>query len=69
MDEVLPVSLVGKKPNVMVPFLNGLFLGLDEKGILWAVMRGWERLPEWTRYDVDILVAKADVERAVGIDG
>ena len=67
MDEVLPVSLVGENPNVMVPFLNGLFQGLDEKGISWAVMRGWERLPEWTRYDVDILVAKADVEQAVGI--
>lgn len=58
------VSLVGDKPNVIAPFLRGLFASLDHAGIIWAIMRGWERLPVWTRYDVDILVARKDSKRA-----
>lgn len=60
-------SLVGKKPEVIAPFLTELFCRLDQEGVLWAVMRGWERLPEWTRYDVDILVAKSDIKKALRI--
>ena len=58
-------SLVGLRPEVIAPYLRGLFREFDQRDIEWAVMRGWGRLPEWTRYDVDILVVKADVERAV----
>ena len=61
------LSLVGKRPSVIAPCLTGIFYEFCRLGLSWAVMRGWERLPEWTRYDVDILVAKAEVERAVRI--
>ena len=58
-------SLVGRNPEIIRPYLVALFKNLDDAGITWAVMRGWERLPEWTRYDIDILVARKDVRRAV----
>lgn len=61
------VSLVGDRPEIIQPFLCALFREFDEKGVLWAVMRGWERLPQWTRYDVDILVARNDEHRAVSV--
>lgn len=63
----LITSLVGKNPGIISSLLTGLFEQLDKNGILWAVMRGWERLPEWTRYDVDILVRKSDVFDALRI--
>ncbi len=58
------LSLVGRDPGVIAPCLTGLFREFNQLGIVWAVMRGWERLPEWTRYDVDILVARKDVKIA-----
>ena len=58
-------SLVGGRPDVIAPYLIGLFRDFDQLNITWAVMRGWERLPEWTRYDVDILVERKDVRLAV----
>lgn len=58
-------SLVGDDPSIIRPCLTALFRALDDAGVTWAVMRGWERLPEWTRYDIDILVARKDVRRAV----
>lgn len=57
-------SLVGRDPGVIASCLMGLFREFDRIGLSWAVMRGWERLPEWTRYDVDILVARKDVRLA-----
>lgn len=38
------------------PFLRLLFKRLDEEGVRWAVLRNAEGLPEFTRYDVDLLV-------------
>lgn len=58
-------SLVGADPSVIKGFLTELFKLLDDENVVWAVMRGWERLPEWTRYDVDILVSRLDVGRSV----
>ena len=64
-DKVLSMtSLIGVDPAVISPFVKGLFNVLNEKGILWAVMRGWERLPSWTRYDIGILVDKNSARRA-----
>ncbi len=60
-------SLVGPHPEIITSFLCPFFKSLDEADIIWAVMRGWERLPEWTRYDVDILVAKEDEKKAVSV--
>lgn len=60
-------SLVGRNPEMIRPYLMALFKALDDAGITWAVMRGWERLPEWTRYDVDILVASSDLKRTYKI--
>lgn len=58
-------SLVGSNPSVVAPFVMDLFKAYVATGIIWAVMRGWERLPFWTRYDIDILVAEGDAVRAV----
>ena len=60
-------SLIGNNPGIIVPFMCAMFRRLDEADALWAVMRGWEKLPEWTRYDVDILVARKDARRSVEI--
>lgn len=60
-------SLVGKDPTVMRPYLLALFRALDEEHVVWAVMRGWERLPDWTRYDIDILVARSDRQRVIDL--
>lgn len=60
-------SLIGDNPEIIAPFMCAMFRRLDEADILWAVMRGWERLPEWTRYDVDILVARKDARRSVEV--
>lgn len=58
-------SLIGLNPSVIAPFVIDLFKAYVATGIIWAVMRGWERLPFWTRYDIDILVAEGDAVRAV----
>lgn len=60
-------SLIGDKPEIIAPFMCVIFRRLEEANVLWAVMRGWERLPEWTRYDVDILVARKDARRSVEV--
>ena len=60
-------SLVGPDPSIISPLVTKLFAALDSKGILWAVMRGWELLPDWTRYDIDIQVKRQDMHRAVEI--
>jgi hypothetical protein len=58
-------SLIGCDPAIIAPFIVELFKCFDKLGLTWAVMRGWECLPEWTRYDIDILVARKDVKLAV----
>ena len=60
-------SLIGENPEIIAPFMCAMFRLLEEADILWAVMRGWEGLPEWTRYDVDILVARKDARRSVEV--
>ena len=60
-------SLIGKDPTVIRQYVLALFAALDRGKITWAVMRGWERLPDWTRYDIDILVARQEANNAVAI--
>jgi hypothetical protein len=57
-------SLIGRDPTIIAPFVKGIFDVLTTEHILWAVMRGWETLPSWTRYDIDILVDKKNARRA-----
>lgn len=57
-------SLIGRDPAIIAPFVKGIFDVLTTEHILWAVMRGWETLPSWTRYDIDILVDKKSARRA-----
>lgn len=57
-------SLVGPDPKVIAPLLIALFRQFDDEGIIWAVLRDAERLPEYTRRDVDILVAITSFRRA-----
>lgn len=64
---IMPPSLVGRDPSVIAPFLITLFNNFERENVRWAVMRGWEGLPYYTRHDVDILIAKADVKRALKI--
>jgi hypothetical protein len=58
-------SLVGSNPAVIAPLIEELFEKLDKHQIVWAVMRGWEGLPSYTRYDVDILVGGRSIRQAV----
>ena len=58
------LSLVGNNPSIIAPILLSLFNRLNVDGVIWAVMRGWETLPSWTRYDIDILVDKKNARRA-----
>ncbi len=46
------------------PFVRRLFSSLDKDGISWAVLRGSRGLPDQTRYDIDLLVDAADMQRA-----
>ena len=64
-----PSSLVGSDPSVISTLLIPLFEKFDEEGVCWAVMRGWEGLPYYTRHDVDFLIAKKDIRRAVKLAG
>ena len=57
MPDNKPISLVGRDPAVVRPFLESLFAKFNAHGIVWAVMRGWAHLPDYVRYDVDFLVA------------
>ena len=40
----------------MGPLVESFFLALEEEYISWAILRNAKGLPEFTRYDVDILV-------------
>ena len=61
------ISLVGPRPQVIRPCLEAIFNDFERVGVKWAVMRGWEFLPNWTRYDVDILVSTTDAALAVQV--
>jgi len=40
------------------------FRGMDEVDLPWAVLRGSEGLPDYTRYDIDLLIHPDDTDRA-----
>lgn len=41
-----------------------LFSLFETNDVTWAVLRGSEGLPDFTRYDIDLLVAPSDLKRA-----
>jgi len=47
------------------PFIRRMAERLDEAKVLWAILRNAEGLPEFTRYDVDILTASASLEHVI----
>lgn len=49
----------------MQAFVSDLFAAWNKAGITWAVMRNAEGLPDWTRYDIDILVNPDDLTNAL----
>lgn len=58
-------SLVGTSPERIAEVLCPLFREWKSRDVRWAVVRGWEGLPNWTRHDVDILIHPDDLEKAV----
>jgi len=66
-EALMTRSLVGSDPAIIAPFLMCLFARLDSVNIQWAIMRGWEGLPYFTRHDVDFLVARCDLRRVIEI--
>ena len=55
-------------PNHPAPinaFVQGWMNALDETGIPWAILRGADGLPSYTRYDIDLLIHPHDRERVV----
>ena len=60
-------SLIGTHPEVIESFLAPFFKALDEAGIVWAVAHGWEGLPTYARHDVDLIIPKRQLKRAVVI--
>lgn len=45
-------------PLPIEPFIRGLAERLDKAGLEWAVLRNAEGLPDFTRYDLDVLVRR-----------
>lgn len=62
-----PDSLVGSDPSVIALFLQSFFSEMNKEKLLWAVMRGWEGLPFYTRHDVDFLVDRKNLSAALKI--
>jgi thymidylate kinase len=49
------------------PLVRSLFAGFEAQGLQWAVLRNVEGLPDYTRNDIDLLVSRADLNRACAI--
>ncbi|BDS07650.1 hypothetical protein NT6N_26900 [Oceaniferula spumae] len=57
-----------KPSDVPIGSLVRLFFNrLDEQGLSWAVLRGSEGLPDYTRYDIDLLIRPEDTGRAEAV--
>lgn len=54
----------GREAVPIGPLVREFFSLLDGAGIVWAVLRGSDGLPDHTRYDIDLLVDPAQMDRA-----
>lgn len=50
-------------PAPIGPFVRGWMTALEENNVSWAILRGAEGLPSFTRYDIDLLIHPNDRER------
>lgn len=48
------------------PLVRRFFGALDAAGLPWAVLRGADGLPDFTRYDIDLLIRPGDEDRVEG---
>ena len=52
-------------PEVAIgPLVRKFFHELNFSQVDWAVLRGSEGLPDYTRYDIDLLIRDEDIDRA-----
>lgn len=61
----LPRSLICSDPSVIRGMLIDFFKHLDQSSIPWAILGGWEYLPDYARHDVDVVVKKGMLRSAV----
>lgn len=60
-----PRSLICSNPSVIRGVLIDFFRHLDQSSIPWAILGGWEYLPDYARHDVDIVVKRGMLRLAV----
>ena len=53
------------KPAPIGPFVQGWMNALDEADIPWAILRGADGLPSFTRYDIDLLIHPHNKRRVI----
>lgn len=63
----LPESIVCSDPTVVRPFLCDLREAWDDANVEWALLSGWENLPDYVRHDLDIIVAPQCYRKAVSV--
>lgn len=63
----LPESIVCSDPTVVRPFLCDLREAWDDANVGWALLSGWENLPDYVRHDLDIIVAPQCYRAAVSV--
>ena len=51
----------------MARLLRAMMMRWDDAGIEWAVLRNADQLPDYTRYDVDVLVRKDGLKKLLSI--
>lgn len=63
----LPESIVCSDPTVVRPFLCDLREAWDGVNVEWALLSGWENLPDYVRHDLDIIIASQCYRAAVSV--
>lgn len=67
MIQNFPESVVGKNPEIVATFVVPYLKALDDSGVQWAVAHGWYGLPKYARHDIDLLLKKEEIKRAVAL--
>ena len=62
-----PVSIVCSDPTVVRPLLCDLQKSWDGADVEWALLSGWEGLPDYVRHDLDIIVSPQSYRVAVSV--
>lgn len=63
----LPESIVCSDPTVVRPFLCDLREAWDGANVEWALLSGWENLPDYVRHDLDVIVSPQCYRAAVSV--